>query len=288
MAPIIEPKITRRAFLSRGARLGLGALGLSAGSLGWGRYFEPDWIEIMRLDLRLPRLPRVFDGFRIAQISDIHIEGGEMRRHFPAIADLVSAQGADAIVLTGDYISGPGDWQGEALFQGFRRLRTREGVFAVLGNHDHYGWSEQPRRAFERANVHLLQNTTAKIERGGDALWLAGLDDWLLARADLAALLAALPRQGTAILLGHEPDFADEVAALGRFDLMLSGHSHGGQIALPFLGPVYVPRGARKYPRGLYRVGDMALYTNRGLGTIGVPIRFCARPEITVFTLKSA
>ncbi|MBW3637395.1 MAG: metallophosphoesterase, partial [Armatimonadetes bacterium] len=189
MAPLHEPKITRRGFLSRGARLGLGALGLSAGALGWGRYFEPDWIEIKRLELRLPRLPRAFDGFRIAQISDIHIEGGEMRHHFPAIADLVSAQDADAIVLTGDYISGPGDWQAEALFRGFRRLRAREGVFAVLGNHDHWGRAQQPLSALGRAGVHQLHNKSAPIKRGGAVVWMAGLDDWLTSKADLPALL---------------------------------------------------------------------------------------------------
>lgn len=282
-----EPKITRRGFLRGGSRLALGAGGLGVGALGWGRAVEPNWVEVEQVELTLPRLPRAFDGFRLAQISDIHIEGGQMRREFPQIADLVSAQGADAIVMTGDYITGLGDWQAEALFQGFRRLHAREGVFAVLGNHDYWGRAVQPMLALRRAGVHQLHNQSVKIERDGASLWMCGLDDWLAGKADIAALLDTFPSQSAAILLGHEPDVADEVAPTGRFDLMLSGHSHGGQIALPFFGPIHVPVGAQKYRRGLYRVGEMALYTNRGLGTIDLPIRFCARPEITVFTLRS-
>ncbi len=104
----------------------------------------------------------------------------------------------------------------------------------------------------------------------------------------LDKVLEALPEEGAAILLAHEPDFADESAATGRFDLQLSGHSHGGQVAIPFLGPLRLPLMGRKYPLGLYKVGRMTLYTNRGIGTVGLPVRFFARPEITVLTLTSS
>lgn len=298
-APQATPKITRRGFLRAGVRgcIGLGALSVT--SMAWGASVEVDWVEIVPVEMILPRLPRAFDGFRIAQISDIHIEGGAMRRHFPDIARLTSAQGADAIVLTGDYTTHADNWQEEALFEGFQHLKAPGGVFGVLGNHDQWfprggergggrGGAQMARSALARAGARELRNEAFAIERGGEKLWMCGLDDWSTGYADFDALLERFPPQSCAILLAHEPDFADSAIHGGRFDLMLAGHSHGGQIALPFVGPVHLPGGARKYPRGRYQVGEMTLYTNRGLGTTDIPIRFCARPEITVFTLKCA
>ncbi len=288
-------KITRRDFLRAGVRGGAAIGALSLSSTAWGAGVEVNWVEIVALDVVLPRLPRAFEGFRVAQISDIHIEGGAMRRDFPDIARLVTAQGADAIVLTGDYTTSADNWQEEALFKGFRELKAPMGVFAVLGNHDQWsaprgelGGASLARSALARAGALELRNDARAIERGREKLWMCGLDDWGVGYADFEGLLGRFPQQCCAILLAHEPDFADFAAPCGRFDLMLSGHSHGGQIALPFVGPIHLPGGARKYPRGRYQVGDMTLYTNRGLGVIDIPIRFCARPEITIFTLKSA
>jgi len=286
--------LTRRRFLRAGVRVGTLGAALSLGGTGYAAEIEPDWVEIERIELKLKRLPRAFEGFRLAQISDIHIEGGDMAHRFAAVCDLVSAQNADAIALTGDYSAYGGTWQGEALFQGFRRLKAASGVFAVMGNHDHARSGDADpqtglgvvRGAFERAGVIELPNRAVRLRRGTENLWIAGLDDAMTGHADLAALETQIPPGNAAILLHHEPDFADEFAPSGRFDLMLAGHSHGGQIALPFFGPLRLPPFSEKYPRGLYQVGEMALYTNRGLGTIALPVRFCARPEITIFSLK--
>ncbi|RYG53566.1 hypothetical protein EON80_32580 [bacterium] len=138
----------------------------------------------------------------------------------------------------------------------------------------------------QRSGIKELRNECLAIEREGSQLWMCGVDDWLFRAADLEAVNQALPAESCAILLAHEPDFADIVAPGGSFDLMLSGHSHGGQIALPWLGPITLPPGGRKYPCGWYKVGDMALYTNRGLGVTELPVRIGARPELTVFTLR--
>jgi predicted MPP superfamily phosphohydrolase len=286
-------KITRRSVLRTGAPLGLsiGALGIAG--LIYGHYLEPRWIEIVSIELRLPRLSPAFDNFRLAHISDIHIESGTMRSHFPAIARLVSAQNPDCIVMTGDYVTHPGQWQEESLCEGFGHLKAPHGVVAVLGNHDHWGDGETQngaslvRRSMERTGVTELHNAFCKIERGRDRLWICGVDDIKTGNADLKGGTRHLPPEGAAILLGHEPDHADEVEKMGRFDLMLSGHTHGGQLVMPILGPLSLPVGGKKYPRGLYQVGDMMLYTNRGLGTTHLPIRFCSRPEITLFTLTS-
>jgi hypothetical protein len=292
--PVSNRKITRRGLLRAGVRLGIGASTLTLGSTVWASEVEPDWVEVTENEVVLPRLPREFDGFRIAQISDVHIEGGDMRQHFPAICDLVTAQNADLIVMTGDYTTHGDLWQEKPLVAGFQRLKAPHGVFAVLGNHDQWPWEGDARHgatlvrsALSRGGVRELRNEAHRLEKNGASLYLGGLDDWLTRFDELDSLLAQIPSGAPAILLAHAPDLADEIAPLGRFDLLLSGHSHGGQIAAPFIGVLHVPGGAKKYPRGRYQVGDLALYTNRGLGTVGIPFRFCARPEISVFTLRA-
>jgi predicted MPP superfamily phosphohydrolase len=289
-----NPKVTRRGLLRRAVRggIGLGALGVTGTAWGSG---EANSLETNSIELTLPRLPAAFDGFRIAQISDIHIEGGSMRDRLPKISRYVSSLKPDAIVITGDYTTHADDWQEDPLAEGLKPLEATYGIFGILGNHDQWNLGDDlgrgaqvARSALKRAGARELGNAAFAIERKGEKLWICGIDDWAKGKADLASVEATLPPQSCAILLAHEPDFADIAAPTGRFDLMLSGHSHGGQISLPFAGPVYLPWGGRKYPRGRYQVGGMTLYTNCGLGVIDVPLRVCARPEVTVFTLRCA
>jgi predicted MPP superfamily phosphohydrolase len=131
-----------------------------------------------------------------------------------------------------------------------------------------------------------LRNAVKTLRRGDAMLHLCGVDSVLEGVDRLDRVLEALPEGGAAVLLAHEPDFADTSAGTNRFDLQLSGHSHGGQVSLPLLRSAVLPRLSHRYPRGLYRVGGMFLYTNRGLGT-HPRFRFGCRPEITVFTLRA-
>jgi predicted MPP superfamily phosphohydrolase len=163
-------------------------------------------------------------------------------------------------------------------------LSAPEQVWAVLGNHDHWTDAAVVAEAVSRAGIRLLRNANGVIRRGAGRLWIAGVDDVLAEQHDLPRALAGIPNGDGVILLAHEPDFADEAALDQRPGLQLSGHSHGGQIRLPFYGATVLPRLARKYPQGLRRVGGMWLYTNRGIGTIDIPIRFNCRPEVTLFT----
>ena len=284
-------KITRRRFLSGVAVVGVGAIG----SWEWANHVEPFWTETTRLDIVLPNLPSAFDGFQIAQISDIHIENGGMRAHFPSLCDRVTALDADCIVVTGDFVTIATIWAQDYFIQTLPRLRAREGVFGVRGNHDvisiQFPIPGQPcdmSVAMREGGVRELFNEVHTFERGGQPLHLAGVDDPWLGDPDIKLVENKIPKGEAAVLLAHEPDAALIYSWGERFGLMLSGHSHGGQICLPGGFPLRVPPMSELFPRGLYRTRQMWHYTNRGLGTVGPTIRFCSRPEISLFTLRCA
>ena len=167
-------------------------------------------------------------------------------------------------------------------------LTEKYPTLAVLGNHDYWTNANAVRSALKACKVIELSNDVYSLSNGSDQLHIAGVDDIWEGQDRLDIVLDKLPQTGAAILLAHEPDYADVSAKTGRFDLQLSGHSHGGQVVLPFIGTPVLPYLGRKYPSGLYRVGMMWQYTNRGVGMARLKVRFNCRPEITVFTLESA
>lgn len=275
--------ISRRRLL----RGGLCAIGTLIAGEKWATAVEPHWDEVERLEMPLPRLDKAFDGYRIAQLSDIHLGDGMNRARLEGVVAQTNALGADLIVITGDFVSGDGPRWAKDLTGGLRDLRARDGVLAVLGNHDIWADARVIRRALRDAGIRELPNEVHVLRRGHAKTFIVGADDPWYGKARVAPIARALPQEGAAILLAHEPDFADVFCQLGRFDLQLSGHSHGGQVCAPFLGPIHLPRYGQKYPRGQYQVGDMILYTNRGIGSSGIPVRFNCRPEISLFTLRS-
>jgi uncharacterized protein len=244
---------------------------------------EPIWFEINQIELALPKLDRAFNGYRIVQISDLHAGDGIDRSHLEKVVAAVNAQNPDLVVITGDHVSRK-PRQHVELLDTLAKLHPRDRTISVLGNHDVYNDPEPIRQALRQAGVTLLENTISTIERGRATLHIAGVGDVFAEQARLAEVLAKVPATGAAIMLAHEPDFADEAAATGRFALQLSGHSHGGQIRLPFYNG-YLPDFARNYPLGRYQVGQMIQYTNKGIGTIKIYARFNCRPEISVFNL---
>ncbi len=269
------------------ARLAALAGMAAAGAVTYAVRAEPYAVQVRPITLILPRLDRAFHGFRLTHISDIHINGWMTPARLATLVPLVNAQGADTIVITGDILSSRSRYDASALAAALGMLCAPMGIFAVPGNHDHRhrGGVEGLCRVLERAGITELGNRVQTLRRGEASLHLAGVDDMAYRRARLDCVLAALPPEGAALLLAHEPDFADISAATGRFDLQLSGHTHGGQVHLPPFGPLVLPRYGMRYPAGLYRVRDMYVYTNRGLGTGHLRARFNCRPEITVFTL---
>ncbi len=267
----------------------LGTL-LGAAALYYAREVEPEDVEVVSVSLVLPRLAPQFDGYRIAQISDLHATGWMTPGRLLRLVELVNAEAPDLVAITGDFATYsrfrsrirhvPG------LVAPLRRLRAPDGTIAVLGNHDHKTNAAVVRQALAAGGVVELSNTVESLHRDGAVLHLCGVDSALKGVVRLDQVLEEFPEGDTAILLAHEPDFVDTSAKTGRFDLQLSGHSHGGQMLLPLLRTLVAPRLSRKYLSGLYQVGDMLLYTNRGLGS-HPRLRLGCRPEVTIFTLKS-
>jgi predicted MPP superfamily phosphohydrolase len=282
-------RFTRRAFLRSLGGCAVGALSLGADGYAYGRLLEPNWLDVARVEVVVPGLAGAFDGYRIAQISDIHLDNDWMtRERLGGVVRAINQQAPDLVAITGDFVTG-GALEGllPILRDELKRVRAPDGVVAVLGNHDHWSGPEPVRGALRDAAITELGNAVVAIERRGAALQVAGVDDHWEGQDRLDLVLRRLSASAPAILLAHEPDFADTSAATGRFALQLSGHSHGGQISLPLLGPPLLPPFGVRYPRGRYQVGGMVQYTNRGVGMLRPYGRLNCQPEITLLHLRT-
>ncbi len=251
---------------------------------------EPRKIEITHQRIAIGKLPAEFHGFRIVQLSDIHhspfLGEGEIAEAVRRANELHS----DLTVLTGDYISHSRDYiPGCARELGM--LRAPHGVFAVLGNHDHWTDGEMMHRALAEQGVRVLCNESVRVVLGGSYIRLAGVDDLLVRRDDLQTALQETHRDETRVLLSHNPAIIREAARAG-VDLVLSGHTHGGQINWRMLAgredrktARWLRRPSRRLMRGHAQLGSTQLYVNRGLGTVVVPLRYGCPPEITLIEL---
>ena len=251
---------------------------------------QSDWLQVNRVTISVPGLPSQFDGFSLAHASDLHLGGLVRSEDGRTIVDRIMDLGADTIVLTGDLVdftSAPSDGTGHVIRDVFSRLCAPKGVYAVLGNHDYYAGPEDVASAVAASGVTLLRNEGLLLEHSGSKLWLAGVNSVQLGQHDLDAALWDAPPGIPVILLAHEPDYADVVAKDERVTLQLSGHSHGGQICIPRLGPVRKTHMGRKYIYGLHRVGKMWLYINPGTGMAILPVRLNCPPEITLLRLEN-
>ena len=250
--------------------------------------FRPG-LEISRLSLHLPNLDSTFDGYQIIQISDLHLDYWMTETLLSETCRMVSSEKPDCVVITGDFFTvcagrhDPPTTSKDIL----SRMASRQPTFAVLGNHDFEFDADFVRGYLQECGITVLANAVHTIEKDGAHLHIAGLDSIWSDEGRIDLTLERLPETGAAILLVHEPDYAVTSALTGRFDLQLSGHSHGGQIALPFLdlmGKTYL---SVIFPQGLYRVGNMLQYTNRGIGVAHLPLRINCPPEITIISLQS-
>ena len=234
-------------------------------------------------ELLLPRLPAALDGFRILQLSDIH--AGAFPELAGRVAEKIRGLKADVCVLTGDYFfehSTPAAEVYAALEEILGAVKTRYGVVGVLGNHD----TIEAVRLLESLGVKVLLNDVWEVENNGESLCFVGLDDpHYYGCDDLPGAMKKARGDALKILLVHSPELAEE-ASEQSIDLYLCGHTHGGQVCLPGIGPLVLQANCRRrYKRGLWRCGGMVGYTSRGVGPSGVAVRFNCPPEITVFEL---
>jgi uncharacterized protein len=204
------------------------------------------------------------------------------------VINLINRQHPDLVAIIGDLFSYEVDGLSQQMVASLNKLQPKDASVAVLGNHDHWAGAVAVRQVLEQSNVIDLSNDVFTINKGRATLHVAGVDSVMSGNHQLDAVLDKLPPLGPAILLAHEPDFADVSSATGRFSLQISGHSHGGQWIVPGIGPPIRGMYARKYPLGRYRVGNMTHYTNRGIGASIIRLRINCPPEITLFTLMSS
>ena len=274
--------VSRRQFL-RGA-LSVPLVGLSAAS-AYATLIEPYNYLISETDVYINDLPERFENYRITQLTDLHhsrILGiDEVRR----VVQLAQQTKPDMFVLTGDYSTSYRRYI-EPCTEALGILSAPEGVWAVLGNHDHYTDAELTTRALKRQHIAVLDNQNTSLRRGSDTIQLSGVDDWTWNAADWTKAFAGLNNAVPTVLLSHQPNVL-EFEQTRNVSLILSGHTHGGQIKLPWLGtPAKFAAKDLRFAQGLFRHNDVQLYVSTGTGVIGLPIRFGVRPEIAVLRLK--
>jgi uncharacterized protein len=246
------------------------------------------WFFVTRhVDIRVRGLDPKFDGYTIAQLSDLHIGAFTPGWWGKRWIDAANAAGADAVVVTGDMVT-----SGVAFHQDIAELvsglKGKDGVYVIMGNHDYFGEGEPLVSLLISSGARVLRNEGIVLEREGAQLFLAGIDDTWTKRANLDRALEARPEGVPTVLLAHDPDRFPQ-AVERKVDVVLSGHTHGGQIAMPFLGRfINASKLAHRYHIGVYKKDDATLYVHGGLGTTGPPMRLGVAPSIALITLRAA
>lgn len=250
--------------------------------------FCEDEIDLVEIDIGLDNLGLNFLNFRILNLTDIHLGQWINPEYLDELVDYVNTLNIDLITLTGDYVSYVIDGYEKSLEKSFRKLKAEYGKFGVLGNHDHWMGPDKIREIFKNSGIVDLSNDVYTLEKNGDFLNICGVDSSTVCEDNLDKVLAKMKEDTPSILLAHEPDFAKESSKTKKFDLQISGHSHGGQFIIPkFETTPFRGKDSRRYPVGLYKVGNMSQYTSKGLGTNSFRIRINCKPEITIITLKT-
>jgi len=277
-------KLTRREFLKTLGYVGLTYTAAGIGGYAYATKVEPQWLVVDRVEVPIKNLKTVHQGLKIVQLSDIHLHPYTQIGLVEEAVQIVNELQPDIIVLTGDYVFD----SAQAIFElapALAKMNARYGIYSILGNHDLWTNAKVVQKGLAESGIPVLINAGLTLDIEGEGLYLAGLDDGWSGQPDLDSALEGCPMKTPVILLMHEPDFVDGIAQDGRVALQLSGHTHGGQVRVPGIGPLALPKYGRKYDIGLHQVGQTMMYVNRGLGVIGPPVRFNCRPEITEIAL---
>lgn len=289
--PVAEQQrtLSRRKFLFGAPLAAAGAIALYSAAISRHE------LSIVTRSLAIRDLPPVFEGFRIAQISDIHFDEYTEPWFLRRVIRNINSLSPDLVLLTGDFISFAPLPRRFAQYAIHRCTEILHEIacrdrFAAMGNHDSFLGAPELRPIFQAVDIPLLVNEHVPIERNGQRLWLCATHDPITHEPDLDATIPQKP-DGPVLLMCHGPDYAETLLAHPRghlVDAMFSGHTHGGQVRIPLLPPMHLPEGGRKYVEGAFQLGRLQLYVNRGIGAVGVPFRLNCPPEITLFTLKKA
>ncbi len=244
------------------------------------------WFRVVEREVHVSGLPAAFDGLRVAHLSDLHVGTLTPRAWGLRWSHAANALAPDVAVVTGDMVTSGADYHDDVA-DVVGALRAPHGVYASMGNHDYFGDEGPLVERLTARGVRVLRNAGVALERGGAQLWLAAIDDTWTRRDDIDLALAGRPEGATTILLAHDPQRFDQAADAGAA-LVLSGHTHGGQVAVPFAARSLNPaRLGYPYSLGFYRRGRSTLYVHPGLGTTGPPIRLGAAPEVTLLVLRA-
>ncbi|MBX3219841.1 MAG: metallophosphoesterase [Labilithrix sp.] len=253
----------------------------------YGVTFRRWFFITRRVEIPIRGLDARLDGYRIAHLSDLHVGALTPPWWGKRWIERANAERPDAIAVTGDLVTSGVAFH-EAIAELVGGLRARDGVFCAMGNHDYFGEGEPLISFIRERGPKVLRNEGVVIERDGARLYFAAIDDTWTRRADLDLALAEAPAGVATVMLSHDPDKFPQIAKRG-VELVLSGHTHGGQIAVPFLGRwINASKLAHRFHIGVYKDGDSTLYVHPGLGTTGPPIRLGVAPAVVVLTLRAA
>lgn len=257
----------------------------AAAVAGYGVLVRRRWVRRRRIEVAIPGLPAAFDGYRIVHLSDLHVGSIDREQEALAWARAANELSPDLVVVTGDVLTTGTAYHDEAV-EVLAALRARDGVYGCLGNHDYYGEDRLCAKLAARS-VRILRNEGVALTRDGASLYLAGVEDVWRGHVDLRAALRDRPADAPVVLLAHNPDFFPHAQKAG-VALTLSGHTHAGQLAVPFLvSKATLSHFVTRWPAGLFREGDAQIFVHAGLGTTGPAIRLGAAPEIVEIVLRN-
>jgi len=285
VAPLVEAARGTSVHLPMGVYMWAYLSGIAV--CGYGTLVRRRWFRVVERDLPVPGLDPRLDGLRIAQLSDLHVGTLTPKAWGLAWAKAANRRAPDLAVVTGDMITSGTEYHDDVA-EVVGALRAKFGVFVSMGNHDYFGEGEPLISHLRRRNVRVLRNEGVAVERDGATLWLTAIDDTWTRRDDLERALRERPGGAATVLLAHDPDRFEQAAEAG-VDVVLSGHTHGGQIALPFAArAVGLASFTHRYRLGIYRRERSMLHVSPGLGTTGPPLRLGVAPEVTILVLRSA
>lgn len=286
-------KVSRRSFLKRLFGTTVIAFGSSTGIYYYAREIETRMLKVTDQTIRHRLIPSSFEGCKIIQFSDTHLGFHYNLAQLERLISKINSLSPDIVLFTGDLMDEPNRYdEVKKIPPLLKTLKASLGKFCIYGNHDHGGYgSELYQSIMEQSEFVLLQNTSTPITLlDGSRIELIGIDDAMLGKPNFELALANVRQDNFKLLLSHAPDLADQ-AVLHGIHYQISGHSHGGQIKIPFMGALVTPPFAEKYTEGLYQIEDqdqrLTLYVNRGIGTTRLPFRFLSQPELTVYTLAT-